>query len=336
MKREVEVSGCKTLFLGLNLIACGEQERVFRIENAEQLEQVAQVYYKSRSGLTAKGNYEDDIFHEKDIYRLCKDYKIDFYLNLFKKYFYIRDEENLFLFKTEVSREYVNEFYLQEIKKEDCGCGGCYYYLKDFSKESCKIEAYFMNDRNYKMYATSKEALKILRKILLNMNNHIQKEDEYEMLNDKGLYEHTSGELFIKKGNFFFPITLKEARTSNMLDMHITENNEIVFYYQSKVKSACHTIDLDWLRFAYADRDIRFKIDDLEYMFYERHLFLCEHPKELGDSKLEFLEDFNERNGTDYNEILQINPKGVTLMHKERGCPFDIHEYFCLCDEQLI
>jgi len=334
MKREVEVSGCKTLFLGLNLIACGEQTRIFRIENAEQLEMVASVYYKSQSGLTAKGVYEDDLFHEREIYRLCKDYKIDLNLNYFEKFFYMREEENLYLIRIEQKTESEYEFYLQEIKKED----GCCYYLKDFSKESCNnVVAYFMDDIHYKMCTTSKEALKILRKILLNSSrNHIQKEDEYEMLNDKGLYEHTSGELFIKKGNYFFPITLKEARTNGILDMHITANNEIVFYYQSKVKSACHTIDLEWLRFAYADRDVVFKIENLDYLFYEKHLFLCEYPKELGVSQLEFLEDFNERNGTDFNEIVQVNPKGITLMNKERGCPFDIYEYFCLCDEQLI
>jgi len=334
MKREIEVSGFCTLFMGLNLIACGEQgRRIFRIENAKDLENVASVYYKSRSGLTSKGNYEDDIFCEVELCRLCKDYKIELNLNYFEKFFYMRDEENLYLIRIEQPTEKEHNFYLQEIQKE-----GCYYYLKALNKEACKIAEYFMNDRNHKMNATSKEALKILRKILLNSSrNHIQKEDEYEMLNNKGLYEHTSGELFIKKGNYFFPITLKEARTNGILDIHITANNEIVFYYQSKVKSACHTIDLEWLRFAYADRDVVFKIENLEYMFYEKHLFLCEYPKELGDiSKIEFLEDFNERNSTDYNEIVQVNQKGITLMHKERGCPFDIQEYFCLCDEQLI
>jgi hypothetical protein len=235
----IEINGSLAKFLRIG-------GKIHVLSDAESSQNFIDIFYRSISGKTVKGvlNLKNAVL--MDVQRLCRNYIVNF-AEAGPVTLYIKGEEAKLL-----SVHY-------NTGKKEIAMGHLDDEQTDVdARECCEFVG-------YKLRAPT-SLISTLKKIVRNSLPNLEQNDvDFEHVKD-ALYEKDY-DLFEKKGNFYFPISIEMARVKGLLELDECNN---VFYYEDFEGDVI--LDKKWIALVYGTTGCTCEIEGKEFKFTKEEL----------------------------------------------------------------
>jgi len=246
----IEITGALSKFLCVG-------GRVHVLRDAESAKNFLDIFYRSISGKTVKGVLNMSNCEVMKVQRLCRNYIVNF-AEAGPVMLYVKgEEEKLMVVHYNPERKEIAMGYLDG---DPIGAD---------ARECCEF-------LGYKLKAPT-SLLSTLKKIARNsLPNILQKDEDFEHV--KGSLYERDYDLFEKKGNVFFPISIEEARVKGQLEFNDSCN---IFYYVDFEGDII--LDKKWIALVHGEKGCTFNICGKEFSFSVEELRKSAHDEDEED-----------------------------------------------------